>query len=133
MQTELFPLALLILMQVVLGLVATYFVGRKNGVQFLFSSRGSEAALGDSLAGRLHRARANGFECITYFAPVALLLVVGDLSTPSTAAAAWIFLVARALYWAAYAGDWVPWRTVFWFIGIGCVVWMAGVGLVGMV
>ena len=117
MDTELMPLVLLILMQMVMGIAATAAISRVAGNAYLFSSRAVEPDFRDCLAGRLNRARSNGFEAITYFAPIALILVVSETSTASTVAAAWVFVGARAAYWVCYAADLTPWRTIIWFVG----------------
>ena len=88
MDTELLPLAALVGSQLVLGLVATYCVSRVTGAGWVLGSRGVDADLGGTLAGRMARARVNGFEAIVYFAPIVFLLEAGDGSTVTTVTAA---------------------------------------------
>jgi len=124
METEIVPLAALIIWQLALGLWATMVVGMHVGSEWLLSSRGTEPGFRDSLAGRLDRARSNGFEAITLFAPIALALSVTGTSTTSTVLCAWAYLAARIVYTLFYALDWTPWRTLVWFIGWFALVWM---------
>ena len=124
METEIVPLAALIIWQLVLGLWATSVIGMHVGSDWLLSSRGTAPEFRDSLAGRLDRARSNGFEAITLFAPIALALAVTETSTASTILCAWAYLVARVVYSLVYALDLSPWRTLVWFCGWFALVWM---------
>ena len=123
--TELLPLSLLILVQLIMGLVATLAVGKAVGLNWLYSSRSEHADYRNSLEGRLDRARNNGFEALIVFAPLCLLLALSGSSTTSTVLSAWVFLAARCAYWLCYATDLVPWRTIVWFIGWFALAYMA--------
>ncbi|MEO1562850.1 MAG: MAPEG family protein [Pseudomonadota bacterium] len=123
--SELLPLSLLILVQLILGLGATLAVGKAVGLNWLYSSRSENADYRNSLGGRLDRARNNGFEALILFAPLCLLFAFSGSSTTSTVLAAWVFLVARCAYWLCYAADLVPWRTIVWFVGWFALVYMA--------
>ena len=125
MTPELYALVLLVLLQMVMGLAATAAIGQAVGGNWLFSSRGDRQDLGNTLAGRLHRARANGFEAITYFAPIALTVAVADASTSLSATAAWTYVGARIVYWLCYGADLTPWRTIVWFVGWFALLAMA--------
>lgn len=117
MTPEIAALAVLVLMQMILGLVATGCVGNETGNAWLFSSRSEAKDFRATLGGRMDRARNNGFEAITLFAPVALALAVSGQANGATAVAAWVYVGARAVYWACYAADLTPWRTLVWFVG----------------
>lgn len=118
MTPELTALAVLILMQMILGLAATAFVSKEVGNAWLFSSRNEAKEYRATLGGRMERARNNGFEAIALFAPLALALAVSGTATSATATAAWVYVAARAAYWVCYAADLVPWRTLVWFVGL---------------
>lgn len=66
---------------------------------------------------RLQRALNNHFEGLILFAIAATVIAVSGQSTAFTAACAWIYLGARALYIPAYAFGWNPWRSAFWGVG----------------
>lgn len=55
--TEILPLAVLVLMQLLMGLVATAAVGKSAGVAWLLSSRREAITYRQSLGGRLDRSR----------------------------------------------------------------------------
>ncbi|WP_170789720.1 MAPEG family protein [Ruegeria lacuscaerulensis] len=75
-------------------------------------------------SGRMHRALSNLTEGLTLFAIAALVITVTGQSTSFTAAAAWIFLVARVIYVPAYALGWTPWRTIVWLVSFFATVAM---------
>lgn len=66
---------------------------------------------------RLRRAVANSVENIGPFIIAVLVVVLSGTSSHLTAALAWIYVAARALYVPAYACGWVPWRSVIWSVG----------------
>jgi uncharacterized MAPEG superfamily protein len=76
------------------------------------------------LLGRLQRCAANGFEGLALFTPAVLVVVLSGQSSPLTAAAAWTYVAARALYIPAYALGLVPWRSLVWGIGAGAICLM---------
>jgi uncharacterized MAPEG superfamily protein len=69
------------------------------------------------MAGRLTRAMDNHFEALILFTIAVVVVVLGDASTPATAAAAWIYLVARILYVPAYASGVYLLRSLIWMVG----------------
>ncbi|WP_170772561.1 MAPEG family protein [Ruegeria lacuscaerulensis] len=75
-------------------------------------------------SGRMHRALSNLTEGLTLFAIAALVITVTGQSTSFTAAAAWIFLIARVIYVPAYALGWTPWRTIVWLVSFFATVAM---------
>lgn len=74
--------------------------------------------------GRLHRAMNNHFEGLILFTIAVVVVVLGDASSGLTVACAWVYLVARILYVPAYAFGWVPWRSLFWAVGLGATILM---------
>lgn len=129
MENELLPLAILIALQLIMGLLTTAIIGKFTGSDWLLSSRGKEVDYRATLADRLERARNNGFEAIILFAPIVVILVMTSASNSSTVAAAWVYVIARTVYWAAYAADMVPWRTIIFFVGWMALVWMVFVAI----
>ena len=70
------------------------------------------------LLGRLQRAVANGVEGLALFTPAVVVVSLSGQSTAFTAACAWTYVAARALYIPAYAFGLVPWRSLIWLIGV---------------
>lgn len=68
---------------------------------------------------RLVRALNNHFEGLILFAIAVVSVVLSNNSTGFTVALAWLYVLARVLYIPAYALGWVPWRSLFWFVGFG--------------
>ena len=95
MENELLPLALLLLLQMVMGIVATSVINKFTGMPWLLSSRGEPKDFAGTSGGRMDRARNNGFEAIVVFAPTVLVLVALGASTGTTVTAAWIFLLTQ--------------------------------------
>lgn len=69
------------------------------------------------LTGRLRRAVNNHFEALTFFIIAVVLVQFTQSNGALTAACAWIYLAARALYVPAYAFGWSPWRSVIFSVG----------------
>lgn len=69
--------------------------------------------------GRLQRALSNHFEGLVLFAIAVVLVTLSGGGTGFTAACAWVYVAARALYVPAYAFGWRPWRSVVWIAGFG--------------
>ena len=67
---------------------------------------------------RLFRAMNNHFEALALFTIAVVVITLSDQSTAFTAACAWAYLAARVIYIPAYAFGWVPWRTLFWMVGL---------------
>jgi uncharacterized MAPEG superfamily protein len=69
------------------------------------------------ITARLQRAMNNHFEALILFTIAVLVVTVSGQSTQFTAACAWVYLAARALYIPAYALGWVPLRSLIWSVG----------------
>ncbi|HBS48717.1 MAG TPA: hypothetical protein DEA05_00820, partial [Rhodobacteraceae bacterium] len=76
------------------------------------------------VAGRLQRALTNHFEGLILFGIAAGVIALTDQSTTVTAACAWVYLAARALYVPAYAFGLTPWRSLIWSVGFLATVVM---------
>jgi len=72
--------------------------------------------------GRLIRAYNNHQEALLLFAIGAVTVTLSGSSTGFTALCAWVYLGARSLYVPAYAFGWVPWRSLFWAVGLGATL-----------
>ena len=68
--------------------------------------------------GRLWRAMNNHFEGLILFTIAVLIVTLTDQQTALTGICAATYLLARILYIPAYAFGWVPWRSLFWLIGL---------------
>ena len=79
---------------------------------------------------RMQRAMTNSFEALITFTIAVVVVTLGDQSTPLTAACAWTFLAARALYIPAYWFGWAPWRSAIWGAGYGASLVMIVAALV---
>lgn len=66
---------------------------------------------------RLKRAYENHLEALLLFAVAVTVITLAERQSGFTAACAFAYLAARALYVPAYALGWVPWRSVFYGIG----------------
>ncbi len=67
---------------------------------------------------RLKRAYDNHFEALVLFAIAAVGVTLAGKSTLLTQICAHAYLVARILYVPAYASGAVPWRSVFYGVGL---------------
>ncbi len=72
----------------------------------------------DRITARLQRAYNNQLEALLLFAVAVTVVTLADKTSPLTAACAWVFLGARILFVPAYAFGWVPWRSVFFGLGL---------------
>jgi len=116
MTPELTALILAALLQVVqIGLFAVS-AQKQVGGAYAASPR-DEAKQLTGTAGRLQRALDNHFEGLALFTIACVVITVSGQSTPLTAACAWIYLAARALYIPAYALGWTPGRSIIWAVG----------------
>lgn len=88
-----------------------------------------EAQLSQKTA-RLVRALNNHFEGLLMFAIAVVVVTLTENATGMTAVCAWAYVIARILYIPAYAYAWVPWRSVFWFVGFFATVIMLVASLV---
>ncbi|MBC7158109.1 MAG: MAPEG family protein [Rhodobacteraceae bacterium] len=73
---------------------------------------------------RLKRAYENHLEALPPFAVAVLVVTLSDAASPFTAACAWGYLAARALYAPAYLLGWVPWRSILFGIGYATSILM---------
>lgn len=71
---------------------------------------------------RLRRATANFVENIAPFVIAVVVVVLAGKTSTLTAALAWGFVAARALYVPAYALSWVPGRSLIWLAGTLCTL-----------
>ena len=71
---------------------------------------------------RLHRAMTNHFESLLLFAIATLTVTFADKGNAITGAACGLYLFARVLYIPAYAFGWVPWRSLFWALGLVAIL-----------
>lgn len=78
---------------------------------------------------RLWRAMNNHFESLLLFAIATLVVTFADKGNGITAAACGLYLLARLLYIPAYAFGWVPWRSVFWALGLLAILILLGAAL----
>lgn len=113
---ELAVLALAALLQAVQYGLYSVAANRQVGVDYALGPRDEGRAL-TGAAGRLQRAMTNHFEGLILFTIAVMLLSFAGISTTLTAALAWAYLAGRVLYVPAYVFGWVPWRSVFWFVG----------------
>lgn len=67
--------------------------------------------------GRLIRALNNHFEALILFTIAVVVIALSGESSALSVACAWTYLASRILYVAAYAFDWVPWRSIIWAAG----------------
>lgn len=123
MSPELKILALAALWQCVQFILMAVPVNRELGVDKTTSSRDA-STLGGSIedqvsprAGRLIRALDNHFEALVLFTIAVLVVELSGQSSRMTVACAWAYLASRVLYVAAYAFNWVPWRSAIWAVG----------------
>jgi len=105
-------------------------VNRELGVGKTVSSR-DLTKLGGSIesqvsirTARLIRALDNHFEALILFTIAVVAVALSDQSSTFTATCAWIYLASRVLYVAAYAFNWVPWRSCIWATGFGATAGM---------
>lgn len=68
----------------------------------------------DARTARLIRALNNHFEALALFTVAVVAVALSGQSNSVTAACAWVYLICRIVYVAAYAFNWVPWRSVIW-------------------
>lgn len=116
-------LALAALWQCVQFVLMAVPVNMELGTKKTLSSRDSQK-LGGSIqsqvserTGRLIRALDNHFEALILFTIAVIAVGLSGESSSLTVACSWIYLVSRILYVAAYAMDWVPWRSIIWAAG----------------
>ena len=128
-------------------LTALALAGLLQAVQFVLMSAGANRELGrakttgtrDALdlqaelsprTARLLRALDNHFEGLILFTLAVVVVTLSGGSSWLTAACAWAYLAARALYVPAYAFGLVPWRSAIWVVGFAATVVMILAALV---
>ncbi len=99
------------------------------GVAYSLKPRDEPRVL-SGVAGRAQRAMNNHFESLLLFAIACLVIAISETSSVATGVAAWTYVAARALYVPAYCFGWVPWRSVFWSIGLGAITILLIGGLI---
>ena len=82
------------------------------------------------MAGRLKRALENHFEGLILFTIAVVVVVLGESSSPLTAACAWAYLWARILYVPAYASGIFLVRSLIWSMGFAATAVMLVAALV---
>ena len=75
-------------------------------------------------ARRAHRAHQNAVENLVVFAPLAIMIHVLGLSSDATAAAAMIYFGARAAHYVIYLLGIPVARTLVFFAGWGCQIFL---------
>ena len=116
MTPELTALALAALLQCAQFLAYSVAANLQVGPKYAMGPRDAPRQL-TGLPGRLQRALVNHFEGLILFTIAVLVVTLSGQSSAFTAACAWTYLAARALYVPAYAFAWTPWRSVIWGIG----------------
>ena len=116
MPAELKVLAYAALLQFIQFVLMAVPVNRQLGTAYTGGNR-DEQKQPKGMAGRLTRAMENHFEALILFTIAVMVVVLGEASTPVTAAAAWTYLVARILYVPAYASGVFLVRSLVWTVG----------------
>ncbi|WP_328590482.1 MAPEG family protein [Frigidibacter oleivorans] len=80
---------------------------------------------------RLRRALANHVENTGLFLTAVVLVSLTGSNSWFTAACAWVYVAARALYLPGYAFGWVPGRSILFTIGLVATLAMVAAGVAG--
>ena len=126
MTPELTALALAGLLQAVQFVVFSTMANRELGSEKTLGPRDDvnlKAELSPRTA-RLMRALDNHFEGLILFTLAVVVVTLSGGSSWLTAACAWTYLAARALYVPAYAFGLVPWRSAIWTAGFAATMLM---------
>ena len=115
MTHELIALALTMLIQVGMVRWAQGKLNRDIGFKGNLSPRDDLPPLRDDTQ-RLRRAVDNHVENIGLFISAVVIVVLSGQSSWFTAACAYTFVAARALYAPAYLFGWVPWRSLIFVV-----------------
>ncbi|WP_062762365.1 MAPEG family protein [Falsirhodobacter sp. alg1] len=112
---------------IVLCLAAFLYVGqlfftsrlqdRDMGHEYNVSPRDSEPRYSD-LTERMQRALRNHLDNYVLFAVAVFAVILTQSTFWLTAVCAWVYLLARIAYVPAYYFGWVPWRSVFFILGL---------------
>ena len=130
MHTELAALSALGFLHFVTIFVSQRFLTRDIGRVGNMGTRENLEAQLSPLTLRLRRATANFVENIGPFTLAILVVILADKTSMLTAALAWGFVAARALYVPAYALEWVPGRSLIWLAGTLCTLGLLILGIV---
>ena len=117
MTPELTVLALAGLLQMVQLTIFSVVAQKQVGTKTALKPRDKTIEL-TGTAGRAQRAMNNHFEALILFTLAVVVVTASDQSTGVTAAAAWVYLIARVFYVPAYLFGWVPWRSFIWSAGV---------------
>jgi len=120
MTPELTALALAGLLQVAQYILMSIPANLELGPRKTLGPRDHAADLQEQLSprtARLFRALDNHFEGLILFTLAVVVVTLSGASSGFTAACAWTYLAARALYVPAYAFGLTPWRSVIWLAG----------------
>ena len=128
MHTELAALSALGFLHFVTIFVSQRFLTRDIGRVGNMGTRENLEAQLSPLTLRLRRATANFVENIGPFTLAILVVILADKTSMLTAALAWGFVAARALYVPAYALEWVPGRSLIWLAGMICTTGLLVLG-----
>ncbi len=131
MRAELTVLALGALLLLAHVLIAVRFKTSQYGTQWNMGARDEELPPLNPVAGRLDRARRNFLETFP-LAIVALMgVVVAGKASDLTAAAAWVWLAARAAYLPLYWAGVPKVRTLVWAMATLALLVVLGILLLG--
>ena len=113
---ELLVLGLAAILQAVQIGLAAWSMNRDGLQRWNVGPRDGEPRF-SPLTGRLRRAVDNHFEALAFFTIAVVLVQFTRSNGTLTAACAWVYLIARALYVPAYALGWSPWRSLIFGVG----------------
>ncbi len=116
MTPELTALALAGLLQVAQFVILAVPANLQHGSKVMMGTRDTPPQLTGVVA-RLNRAFINHNEGLILFGIAVMVVTLGGKASAFTAACAWAYLVARALYVPCYAFGLTPWRSVVWLVG----------------
>lgn len=81
-------------------------------------------------AQRAYAAHLNGFEILPIFAFSVLFAKLAAVNVHTLVLFSIVFLVSRVIYIFLYIGNFGIWRTICWYVGIGCCIAMLVLALV---
>jgi len=119
MAPELLVLALAGLMHIAQFAVASIMANRDLGPGYTTSPRDRPPSREmRTVTARMLRAYDNHVQMLPLLAAAVAVVTISGQSTGWTAALAWLYLAARALYVPAYAFGWQPWRSIVWLVAL---------------
>jgi len=123
MTAELTVLALAALLQVVQFLLMAVPLNAQLGLAATTGPR--DTPLNPTgMPARLKRAMDNHFEGLILFTIAVVVVTLGQQSTGFTQTCAWVYLIARIAYVAAYASGLPMLRSAIWAVGFGATILM---------